>query len=78
MEIKELRQKPETELRKLLAQLRENFRDMRFKIISKQHKDVREIRDVRKDIARVMTVLKEKHVMAAFSPRTPANKPEKK
>ena len=79
MEIKELRQKPEVELRKQLAQLRENVRDMRFKIVSKQHKDVREIREMRHDIARILTVLKEKKVVASFSrPTSPVNKTEKK
>jgi large subunit ribosomal protein L29 len=76
MEIKELRQKQEGELQKLLAQDRENLRDLRFKINSRQHKDVRDIRELRKVIARIMTVLKEKKVMAAFAKKS--NKTEKK
>jgi large subunit ribosomal protein L29 len=76
MEIKEIRQKPVGELQKLLAQFRENIRDMRFKIASKQHKDVREIREVRNTIARILTVMKEKKVLAAFTSNT--NQTEKK
>lgn len=67
MELKELRTKPEGELHKLLAQTRENFRDLRFKIASKQHKDVREIREVKKTIARILTVLKEKKVLLSMT-----------
>jgi len=74
MELKELRQKPESELHKLLALARENFRDLRFKIISKQHKDVREIRQVKKMIARILTVLKEKKMVKEYSQKTNKDK----
>lgn len=77
MELKELRQKSGGELHKLLAQWRENFRDLRFKISSKQHKNVREIREVKKTIARMLTVLKEKKVLQSFAKNdkpTPAKK----
>jgi large subunit ribosomal protein L29 len=67
MDLKELRQKAEGELQKLLAQHREELRDLRFKINSKQHKDVRDIRSTKKLIARILTVLKEKHVLKTFT-----------
>jgi ribosomal protein L29 len=66
MEIKELRQKGEDELKKLLKLHREQLREMRFKISTKQYKDVREIREVRHLIARVLTVLKEKSKVKEF------------
>jgi large subunit ribosomal protein L29 len=74
MELKELRHKPESELHKLLVLARENFRDLRFKIISKQHKDVREIRQVKKMIARILTVLKEKKMVKEYSQKTNKDK----
>lgn len=64
MEIKELRQKSEIELQKLLKATREQVRDLRFKIAGKQHKDVRDLRETKKMIARILTVLKEKQIIA--------------
>lgn len=66
MDIKELRKKSEAELDKFLQQQREVMRDLRFKVAAKQHKDVRNLRDVKHDIARILTVLKEKAVVKAF------------
>jgi len=57
MEIKELREKSEKELTKLLATSREKLRDLRFKVTAKQLKNVREIRKTRKLIAQILTVL---------------------
>lgn len=66
MDIKELRQKGEEELQKLLKLHREQLRDLRFKVSTKQHKDVRELREARHLIARILTVLKEKGKMKEF------------
>ncbi|MFA6553222.1 MAG: 50S ribosomal protein L29 [Patescibacteria group bacterium] len=60
MEIKELRQKSEDELKKLLKVQQEQLRELRFKVSTKQHKDVRELREARHLIARLLTILKEK------------------
>ena len=57
MEYKELRQKVDGELQKILDENREKLRDMRFKIASKQLKNIREIRVVKKIIARIQTIL---------------------
>jgi ribosomal protein L29 len=59
MEIKDLRAKTEKELQQLLALNREKVRALRFSVSSKQLKNIREIREVKKLIARIMTVLKE-------------------
>lgn len=53
----ELKEKKETELRKLLAEDREKFRDLRFRISQAQMKDVREIRALRLRIARILAAL---------------------
>lgn len=58
MEIKELRQKPESELRKSLLELREKLRVLRFDLAAGKVKNVREIRKTKKDIARILTVIK--------------------
>ena len=57
MEFKELKSKNKGELHKILTELREKSRDLRFKVASKQFKDVREIREVKKTIARILTLL---------------------
>ena len=60
MKAKELRQKPEKELQKLLQELREKLRKLRFDLVSGKVKNVREIRQTRKDIARILTILNER------------------
>lgn len=57
MELKELKNKKTSELHKILAEYRDKLRDLRFKDASKQLKNVREIRIVKKIIARVLMLL---------------------
>jgi large subunit ribosomal protein L29 len=58
MKIKEIREKSENELKKDLAELRNKLAKMRFDISAKQVKNHRDIRIAKKDIARILTVLK--------------------
>lgn len=60
MELKEIRAKGPAELNRLKAELREELRDLRFKVTQRQLKDVRRLREVKREIARVETVLTEK------------------
>ncbi len=60
MDIKELREKSNTELVTLLAVARHNLRALRFKVESRELKNVREIRLVREQIARLQTLLRER------------------
>ncbi|OGF23790.1 50S ribosomal protein L29 [Candidatus Falkowbacteria bacterium RIFCSPLOWO2_12_FULL_45_13] len=60
MELKELKLKTEEELKQILNKFRDKLRDLRFKDANKQLKDVREIRVIKKTIARVLTLLKVK------------------
>ncbi|MDD2646630.1 MAG: 50S ribosomal protein L29 [Patescibacteria group bacterium] len=60
MKTKELRPKSEIELKRTLAEDREKLRQLRFDIHLKQSKNVREIRKIKKEIARLITLLKEK------------------
>jgi len=56
MKITELRDKTDVELDRLLADTRNKVRDLRFKVAARQQTDVREIRDARKVIARILTL----------------------
>jgi len=58
--IKELRQKSKEELGKLLKDIRERQGSLRFDLVTGKVKNVREIRQIKKDIARALTILKEK------------------
>ena len=60
MDIKEIRNKPLSELNHLLGELRKKMDDLKFKVYQNQLKNVREIRILKKDIAKVKTILKEK------------------
>ena len=61
MKIKELRQKSVEEAKRTLAEARETLRRLRFDIHLKQSKSVRDIRKTRKQIAQLLTILKEKY-----------------
>jgi ribosomal protein L29 len=58
MEFKELKKKTAKELQIALGETREKLRDLRFRDASKQLKNVREIRDTKKNIARILMLLK--------------------
>lgn len=60
MKIKELRKKTAVELEKLLKESQEKLREGRFKVHQNQLKNIREIRDVKHEIARLLTLIKEK------------------
>jgi large subunit ribosomal protein L29 len=60
MKIAELRKKTKAELKKLLLENREKLRALRFNLASGKLKNVREIPYLKKDIARILTLLKEK------------------
>jgi ribosomal protein L29 len=57
MDLKELKTKKISELHDILSDLRDKLRDYRFKDSSKQLKDVREIRVIKKTIAQVLTLI---------------------
>ena len=60
MKIKEIREKNIEELKKLLAEKREEVRKLRFDIASKQAKNNRKLRNDKKEIAKILTVLNNK------------------
>ncbi len=61
MEIKEIRIKSASELSHLLAEAKKKVDDLKFKAAQKQLKNVRELREAKNDLARILTILKEKN-----------------
>lgn len=60
MKANELRQKSDIELRRMADELRADLRDLRFKIATRQHAKVRTVREAKKRLARIETVLAQK------------------
>jgi len=58
MKIKELQSKSEHELQKLLLEKREILRAIRFKVAQRQLKKIHDIKITKRDIARILTLLK--------------------
>lgn len=58
MKIKELRQKTAKELKELLAEDQHKLGQLKFDLAAKKLKNVRQIRELRKEIARIITILK--------------------
>jgi large subunit ribosomal protein L29 len=60
MKIKELRQKTTKELINLLDEDRHKLGQLKFDLAAKKLKNIRQIRELRREIARIMTISKEK------------------
>ena len=56
MNVTELRQKSKNELQELLEGQKENLRQLRFDLAAGKVKNVRQIRQLRKTIAQILTV----------------------
>lgn len=59
MKIRELRQKSEKELQDFLINSRNRTRELRFDLSGGKVKNIKEIHQTKKDIARTFTLLKE-------------------
>jgi len=60
MKKNEIAEKSNKELNMVLAQKREALRDLRFRIYTAGMKNVRKIREIKKDISRILTKLNNK------------------
>ena len=60
MKISEFKQKSKKELQRLLRNNQDKLRQLRFDLASGKVKNVREIRQIKKDIARILTILCQK------------------
>ena len=61
----ELREADEAELETRLAEAKQELFNLRFQIVTGQLDNSARIRTVRRDIARILTVLREKEIEAA-------------
>lgn len=60
MKLNELKQKNKEELGSLLSDLKVKAGELRFKLVNRQLKNFKEIGQVKKDIARIKTIIKQK------------------
>ncbi len=60
MTMKELQSLNTEELQEQLEKKRETLRELRFKVSLDEHKKIRELRVLKKDIARILTLLNKK------------------
>ncbi len=58
MKLEELRKKTKEEMLKILQDDREKLRQLRFGLAAGKVKNVREIRKIKKEISRILTLLK--------------------
>lgn len=63
MKVLEIREKSDKELTKSLAEKREYLRDIRFKIASNQYKNYKDMTLTKKEIAKLLTIMKEKQLL---------------
>lgn len=59
MKAKDLRKRDKKELEKEVKELRKKLSDLRFKFSSGKLKNVKEINDLKKEIARILTIFNE-------------------
>lgn len=60
MKISELRLKSQKELEKLLLESRERLRQLRFDLAAGKVKNIKKVRETRREIARILTLMKMK------------------
>ena len=66
----ELREADETELENRLAEAKQEMFNLRFQIVTGQLDNSARLQAVRRDIARILTVLREKEIEAAEAGET--------
>lgn len=59
MKTKELKQKTDKELKELLIHFKDTLRELRFNLAGGKVKNINEIHRTRRDIARILTLLKQ-------------------
>lgn len=58
-EFEELKTKPAAELQQTLRETRERLRALKFDLAAGKTKNIQELRSIKKDIARLLTILRE-------------------
>ncbi len=64
MKAEELRNLSEVDLKEKLKNSRQELFNLRFQLATGQLKNVRRIKEVKKDIARIQTIMREKELQA--------------
>jgi large subunit ribosomal protein L29 len=65
MQAKDLRPKTEQELHEQLKSLRKDLKEVSISVLNRKEKNIKKPRNTRKEIARVLSVLKEKQILEA-------------
>jgi large subunit ribosomal protein L29 len=63
MKAKDIRQKTQSELMEQLKAMKKELRELSYSVISKKEKNVKKPRNARKDLARILSVIKEKQIL---------------
>ena len=63
MKISEIAAKKDEILKKDLSELKKHLEEARFKVSVREEKNVKKIRQIKKDIARIMTILREREII---------------
>jgi large subunit ribosomal protein L29 len=74
MKLRELRQRTDKELEETLNSLRDKLRELRFNLAGGKVKNIREIHQTKKTIARILTLLKEHATSAGGHPKGETDK----
>lgn len=69
MTLKELKDLEQKKLQERLLELRSDVMKLRFGLVNRQVKNLREVRKIRKEIAQIMTLLNEKRTAKAAAPK---------
>jgi large subunit ribosomal protein L29 len=67
----ELREMPDDELQSKLTDEREELFNLRFQIVTGQLDNPRRIKEVKREIARILTVMREREIAAARADSAP-------
>lgn len=60
MKVKELKLQPKAELNRILREVREKLRTLKFDLAQGKVKNTHVLRETRRDIARILTLLRDK------------------
>lgn len=74
MDLKELKKLSDNELHSRLAELRQKVREFRFSIANSQLKNLREIRQSKKEIAQVLTTINSRRQNSTLSGKMESEK----
>ncbi|OGY52448.1 MAG: 50S ribosomal protein L29 [Candidatus Buchananbacteria bacterium RIFCSPLOWO2_01_FULL_56_15] len=73
LQFKELENRSVNDLQQVLKDSRQKLQELRFKVASKQLKNIREIRSVRLTIAHILTILQRRRAAAPDQGTSPAD-----